>query len=301
MTTLKEIITSKRPNITESSIKTYLSTIKSLYKKMTNEPIKEEEEVYTYFKNNSSKVLEHLKSMEGSKRKSILASLVALCTKDKCQDVYKNQMLKDAIQYNQDQKDQTKSDKEQKSWISQEDVMKVYRRLSRSYTKYLIMDKLTNHQLQNLQDLVIMSLYVLIPPRRLMDYTEFKLKNVDKSKDNYMEGNKFYFNIYKTAKKYNLQEVDIPIKLRNLILKWGKKTDNEYLLFDDNGKKLTPSQLTIRLNGIFGGRKISVNQLRHTYITDNVLKDVPALKHLQEIATDMGHSIDQQLLYKKIS
>jgi hypothetical protein len=78
-----------------------------------------------------------------------------------------------------------------------------------------------------------MSVYVLIPPRRSKDYTELKLVNVDKSKDNYMDTikrkNIFVFNAYKNAGKLGTQTVEIPLALKTIITKFIPKNNSEYL------------------------------------------------------------------------
>jgi hypothetical protein len=49
---------------------------------------------------------------------------------------------------------------------------------------------------------------------------------------------------------------------------------------------------------IFDGLKISTSMLRHIYLTDK-LKDVPKLVELEQLASDMGHSLKEQLEYVK--
>jgi hypothetical protein len=132
-----------------------------------------------------------------------------------------------------------------------------------------------------------------------MDYTSFKVRNVDTSTDNYMKGNTFVFNNYKTKNKYGTQEVKIPVRLRNILQKWSKKHTNEYLLFSEKGTPLPQSRLTQKLNRIFG-KNISVNMLRHIFISERVLEAAPALQKLEDIAEDMGHSVGTQQLYKKL-
>lgn len=299
---MDSLLRSQRDGLSDSTIKTYTSNIKSLYRKMNpNEPyVVEPDKIFSFFKSNNDKVLSFLKDVPPPKRKTILASLVVLCNKNKCVDLYRKQMLKDAMSYNNSLKDQSKTETQKKSWITQEEVLKVYRKLYRTYSSLFNKEKLDKDELQDLQDLVILSLYVLIPPRRLLDYTAFKLRNINKTKDNFMNGKTFVFNTYKTAKKYNTQNVDIPQKLKNIVSKWATKHTNDFLLFDENGNPLPTPKLTLKLNRIFGGRRISVNQLRHTFISDEVLPDVPILKKLQSVADDMGHSVDQQMLYKKV-
>ena len=62
---------------------------------------------------------------------------------------------------------------------------------------------------------------VFIPPRRLIDYTEFKMREINPDTDNYMNKNTFIFNKYKTAKVYGKQTIDIPVQLRNILNKWN--------------------------------------------------------------------------------
>lgn len=294
-----DILKSNRPRLSESTLRTYTSILNSLFRKMNQQKEVTADNVFKFFQNHSSTVMDYLKDMPANKRKTILASLVTLCVGHDCVEVYRNQMLKDARLYNTEQRDQLKTDTQKKSWISQAEVMKIYRSLERKAQPLFKKVQLSNEEFETLQNYIILSLYVLIPPRRLLDYIYFKIRNVNKDKDNYMEGRKFFFNRYKTDYKYKKQEVAIPLKLKQLIDKWMTKTDGDFLL-EERNRAFTPSQLTLRLNKIFGGRKISVNQLRHTFITDEVLKDAPRLKKLEEIAEDMGHSTDQQQLYRKV-
>lgn len=68
----------------------------------------------------------------------------------------------------------------------------------------------------------------MIPPRRAKDYADFKIRNVDGDKDNYMIINKekrktksfFVFNSYKNSSRLGTQKIPIPNKLKNIIKKW---------------------------------------------------------------------------------
>jgi len=207
--------------------------------------------------------------------------------------------LKDADKYNAEQRKQKKTDTQKENWISQEEVMNIYRQLEKDTRHLFSKASLSQNELQRLQDYVILSVYTLIPPRRLVDYTAFKLREVNPEVDNYMKGNTFVFNNYKTKNKYGKQDVKIPVRLRNIIQKWARKHSNDYLLFSEKGTPLPQSRLTQKLNRIFG-KNISVNMLRHIFISEKVLDAVPALQKLEGIAEDMGHSVDTQQLYKKL-
>jgi hypothetical protein len=274
-------------------VKTYVSIISNLAKKMGGEP------TVDYFRNNQKEVLDFLKDVDSSKRKTLLSALVVLTsgTKgagSKVTDIYREQMMTDIDKYKQSLDDQTISAREKDSWISQDQVKTIYNNLYRDAYHLLRKPELTSQEMKRLMDLVILSVYYLIPPRRALDYISFKVRDINKDSDNYMSGLKFYFNKYKTAKNYGQQIVPIPQKLFNLIKKWSTKHSNDYLLFDDRGNPLTQSKLNSRLHAIFGGKAISVNMLRKIFLTDKY-QNVPELRKMAELAEEMGHSVDTAL------
>lgn len=304
MTSIGEVLLEKRPNLAPNTVKTYTSILRNLYLRfLEGDTIPRKvkvENILKFYTKETDKVLKSLEDIPYNKRKTMLAAILAIMGKDdENAKKYREQMLKDADTYNSEQRKQKKTDVQQENWMSQEEVMRIYRELEKDTRHLFSKGSLTNSELQRLQDYVILSVYVLIPPRRLMDYTAFKLRNVDTDTDNYMKGNTFVFNNYKTKNRYGKQEVKIPVRLRNIIQKWAKKHNNEYLLFSEKGTALPQSRLTQKLNRIFG-KNISVNMLRHIFISEKVLDAVPALKKLEGIAEDMGHSVDTQQLYKKI-
>jgi integrase len=136
-----------------------------------------------------------------------------------------------------------------------------------------------------------------LPPRRSQDFTELKIRNYDTKKDNYYKSGKFYFNVYKTAKTYGLQVIDVPKELDVILKKWIKINTNDYMLYSTNGNKLTSPQVTRILNKVFD-KNISTSMLRHIYLT-NVYKDIPALSQMQNIASEMAHSVSTAMEYIK--
>jgi integrase len=293
---IREILKKNKPSISDTSLKTYISILNGIYRKMGNNG----EADVKYFIDNQDEIIEFLKEIPYHTRKTKLASLVSLCSHNsKCADKYRKIMIDDINKYNEELKTQELTDKERKNWITQEEVKKVYNELYKDANHLFNKEKLTKNEMMRLQNLVTLSLYTMIAPRRILDYTKFKLRNYNENEDNYMNKKVFVFNNYKTDKSHGKQSIPIPIKLYNIVKKWEKKHDNDYLLYSDNGKPLQPSQLTLRLNKMFG-KNVSVNSLRHSYITEDVLKAMPAIKKLEETAEAMGHTIDQQLLYKKI-
>jgi hypothetical protein len=298
MSSIEETIKKNRPNLSSNSIKTYTSTLQNLYKKVY--PNDKEIDVKKFC--NHKDFINQLKDKEGNKRKSILSALVVICPNDKNQE-YRDMMIKDAKQYNEEQLENKKTEKQEENWIEQNEIKKLFYLYQDEANKlFRIKGELTMPQKQTIQNYIIICLTsgIFIPPRRSLDWCLMKWKNYDINKDNYYNKKVFCFNQYKTAKFYHKQDVEVPTTLKSVLNKWIKLIDkNDFLLFDSNNNPLTPVKLNQRLNKIFDG-KISVNQLRHSYLTDKYLnKPMTSLKDMKETANEMGHSIEQALEYVK--
>ena len=125
-----------------------------------------------------------------------------------------------------------------------------------------------------------------------------KIRNYNPKTDNYYKAGKMYFNQYKTSNKYSKQEAVVPTELNTIIKKWMKINDGDYLVFSSNKQPLTSSQISRMLNKIFDGKKISVDMLRHIYLTE-LYKNVPSLLDMEKTANQMGHSIGTAMTYIK--
>jgi hypothetical protein len=289
--TIIETLKQNRPNISESSLKTYNSTLTNFY--YLHHPKKQNIDINWF--NNQDDIIDLIGDTENKKR--IYAALIAI-TDDKNNDKYKIVMYKDINDYNIEQNKQEKTEKQKKNWINQDKIIEIYNKLNNDYSYLLNKKKLNYDEFFNLQNYIIASLYVLNEPRRLKDFTELKIKgNINKKDDNYIDDNEFVFNNYKTKKTYHEQRIKINDKLKKILNKYIKINPFEYLLVDINGNKLTSPKLNTRLNNIFG-KYISVNLLRHSLLTDKY-KNLPNLEELQETAKNLGHSIPQLFQYIK--
>jgi hypothetical protein len=147
-------------------------------------------------------------------------------------------------------------------------------------------------------DWVILSLYTLLPPRRIIDFVEMNVVN-DTSleadeKMNYFVKSKerFVFTNYKTSGTYQTQIVKIPEPLQYVLDKYmevrtDKDKNNIPLLVDSKGEAIRANYLiTKALNRIFD-KKVSVNMLRNIYLTSNFKEN---LTNLQSTAHLMGTS-----------
>lgn len=289
-------ITKHRPNLSVSSLKTYRSILTNLYKKIKPDEKYDKD----YFITHPRVVIDFLKDIKPALRKTTLSALtVYTLDDDKVSNLYKVQMMADGKVSKEETMNQEKTEKQKDNWITQEEVIQKYNALEK-VIKPIFNDNgsLSTRDLEKIQDYIIASVYVLIPPRRLLDYSEFKLKDFVEGEDNYMKNGIFYFNRFKTA-KFKKDSFKVPTKLKNLIQKWGKITNSPFLLFQSRNKdkQISPSFLNSTLHRIFG-KKVSVNNLRHSYLTE-YYKDTPALKDMNELSDQMGHSVTQALEYVK--
>lgn len=295
MTDLKDLLKEKRPNLSQSSLITYTSTLNSLHKKLFGSVIDPKNF------NNTDVILHFLKDIPPNKRKSILASLVVVCENPE----YRNLMLEDIKVYNKETAKQRKTINQEASWIDQPDINIKYKEMEGIFKVLLKKnrDNITSKEFQTMQDFVMLSLLggIYIPPRRLKDFIDFRIRPIvteDPNKVNTRTRNKLIFNSYKTSKTYGQQTVQIPPKLRFILDKWNDYNPTFYLFIDTKGRPLTNVKMNQRLNKIFS-KKVSVNQLRHSYLSHKYQDRIENNAELAKDFEDMGSSMHQEKVYIK--
>ena len=292
METLKEFIKHKRPNLSKQSVNTYASILKNLYIRVFGD---DNIDINNFSK--SKDILNDLKTISPNKRKTVLSALVIITDIPE----YRNQMLKDIDTYTEDQHKQEKSEKQQDSWVDGDEIKMIYDKLAKEAKLLYKKESLTMSDLQTIQNYVILSLLggIYIPPRRSKDYVDFKIHDIDKGHDNYMLKEHFIFNSYKTAKTYGRQMVAIPKELKTLMNKWIKVNPTNYLLFDSNKNRLSNVKLNQRLNKLFDHKKVGVNQLRHTFLSDKYQESIETNNKMADDLAKMGSSMIQEKVYIK--
>ena len=293
MDSIKKHIADKRPSLSKSSITTYASILKNLYSKIWGSGVADLNKF-----DDSDKVLDFLKDIPPNRRKTILSSLVIITDKKP----YRDLMMTDVRDYNANIQKQEKTDTQETNWVNTTDIKIIYDDLKQNAELLYKKKTLTPSDLQQIQNYIIVSVLggIYVPPRRSKDFVDFKIKNISKTDDNFLEKNKMVFNSYKTAKTYGQQTMDIPIQLKNILNKWIKINPTEFLLFDVNMNKLSSVKLNQRFNKIFGNRHISVNNLRHSYLTDKYKKTSQENKALATDMEAMGSSQAMAPIYIKL-
>lgn len=285
----KEII-HNRPKLGSNSVKTYVSTLSSYYKKMGANNI-------DFFSKNVKQIIDSLKDVESNKRKTLLSALFILTG----EDTYKTLMLSDCRTVNEQYKQQKASPEEKEKWITMDEIQT-------KYNEYLqaVVPMLNNKASINVKTIIdffilaLMSGIAGIPPRRSLDYADMKIRNYNRDTDNFYENGKFTFNEYKTFKVYGRVTLDVKMlapALNILIKKWIKINKTDYLLFSSNFKKLSNTQL-YQYNNKIWGKTVSCNIYRHVYLTD-FYKTPRTYLEMDNMASYLGHSINQSMLYVK--
>ena len=171
MNDIKAYIAKKRPTLSASSITTYASILKNLYKRVFGDG-----DVNLDQFEKTEPVLKYLADMPPNRRKTILSSLVIITDKKP----YRDLMATDVRDYNRDISKQEKTPQQEASWVETADVRAVSEDLKRNADLIMKKKNITPSDLQQIQNYIIMcvlgSLY--IKPRRSKDFVDFKIRNV---------------------------------------------------------------------------------------------------------------------------
>lgn len=291
MEEIKEQLLKNRPSLSEGSIKTYTSLIKSIHSKVFPDTSFNIENLNDY-----ETVINYLSNLPYNKRKTTLSALFVLT---QIPD-YQKMMMKDLETHNNQELEQTQNEKQEANMIPFEEVKKIVNRYEKNTKLLYKKDGLDMKDLQQIQLFIILALTtgVFFEPRRSQDWN-MKIADYDEEKDNYYdkETNEFVFNNYKTSNLYGTHIVKPPKKVKLILQKWISVNPSEYILFNNKAKPLSPPEIAHRLNEIFK-RQISTSMLRHIYLT-SYYTEKQRLKDMSQTAKNMGHSVTQALAYVK--
>lgn len=297
---------SKKPGLAESSAVSY---IKNLYNLNDKKPFKS-----LAFLRNTAAIDGKIADYADNTKKTLLGIIVGtLVAKNfrskKVIDHYRLQLDGNAKTLRELEGKNEKTDKQERNWISSEDVGKLKEERLKTLTEKLgNKAKITPAVYDELLAYLIVSLYTDTSPRRNQDY--MKMVVVKKWDDkmptdvNYLDltGDRFVFNVYKTARKYGQHIVNIPAELRTTLNKYlkyhpnksSKWTTPQPFLVTGNGKTLTAVNAITRILNKWFGKNVGSSLLRHIYLSGKYNID-----EMKQDALDMGHSVEQQKAYMK--
>lgn len=287
-------------NRKEATLKSYVSRLKTLNggKEVDN----------LAFLYNYDGIIEKIQNYKITTQRNFIIAIVSVLKPIKVMKSMYEKYSQLLEKYNIDMKTNNyKSEKQKENWIDQESVVKVYEDLYENVYPILFDKKknITENKFNTITPLILLSLFVLQQPRRLLDYMRMVMvnnipKEMDKSLNYYdITNGIFYFNNYKTSGTYNTQEVEACDRIRELLRYYimvhpTKLTfkNKIWVLCKYDGTPFTNvSSLTRILNKIFMnsvGKKISSNLLRNIFLTDTFK---PQNDKLNDTAYNMGTSV----------
>jgi hypothetical protein len=177
-------------------------------------------------------------------------------------------------------------------------------------------EKINNAEITS-RDKFLASLYLLMPVRRL-EYKIMKLTNTEKDLDEnfnylYIKGkkSKFIFNKYKTAEKggkikspvFGKQELEV----NDDVLQYFKQFIKEFkiktgdLLFGEMSLSTYSKMVQDVMEIIFNVKKVGATTLRTIASSYNQQDNTKSVKEKRELADQMSHDLNTQMLYNKIT
>jgi integrase len=294
-------------NVGETTASAYIKTLYNLNDKKTFKNLA--------FLKKTEEIMKKIGEYADSTQKTLISTIASVLSLDKDKTGYKTvykfyyDKMMEKAKVAKETDTSEKTDKQEKNWIGWEEVQKKYADMTTDIAKQ------KKPTAEHLLPLVVLGLYVEIPPRRNQDYlqmvvvkTNKKTKIYEFPKDkNYLTLNKgkpeaFIFNKYKTSKTYGTQTITIPPTLSEIIKKYLKvhssvlkdKTTTSFPFLVSGGEEITAdNSITRILNKIFG-KNVGSSMLRHIYLSSKY--DINSMK---SDADQMGHSISQQKEYLK--
>lgn len=292
MTKLKEQLDGLSPK----TIEMYMIKLKILN---GGEPIKS-----LAFLKNTKTIIDKLTSIQNDNtRKSYVASIVAILNRQndlaskKANEKYKTIFAKERTKFAETQALGQKSSTQEKNWMSWAEIETKHKELADKVNSIDNKSKLTEKERKLVEDWLLLSLYVLQPPRRNADYYMMKFGMGDDKNFNYvcLDKGMYKFNNYKTDKNGG-EEFKVPDDMLTILKEYFKLMGlnaGDYVLFQKDNKRTTSNMVTKALNRILG-KNVGASMLRHIYLTDKY-KDVKAEQ--EKDSEFMSHSLSTQKNY----
>jgi integrase len=253
------------------------------------------------FFRNEKRIMEILKDKAPSTRKTMLAAIVVLNGKEHTNETFTKQMMDDVKTTTEELNNQVKTKKQDENWVEYDVVKDFQHRYELEALKRLdSKGKLSEPDKEFITRYMMLTLSsgVYMPPRR-NEMCLIKIKDIDESKDNYidMANSEFVYNQYKTVRKYGEQRVGFLPAFKVILKKYLAKVKGQTYLLEHKGQPFLSTELTKELYKIFG-KKISTSMMRHIYLSA-VYANTPGLVEMNKRAHDMGQSVGIALTYVK--
>jgi len=301
---LENKLKKNRPDLAPSSVSTYLTTYRRIAKNIGETLMTPRD-----FSIHIEKILKYIDGINVRMKRPAIAAIVSLLKEptvdkdtEKVIQRYSDALSLASKELNDIEDDQEMTDRQKEAYLPWPEILKIYEKLKQHAEPLwkIKPDYITGDIFEILQYYVLLSCYVLIPPRRALDYAVFKIRDYDtshESKDNYMvevRGRPYFvFNTYKNAKRLGSQKFEIPLELKKIINKWKTLNLSDFLLMNSKKKPIHATRINKMLGDIFK-KNIGASLLRHSYLTHN-FGNVD-LNNLEQTAQQMGSSSIKRIL-----
>ena len=287
-----------KQNLTDSSATTYASTLRSMRKILNLTGKIDAKFIRKYWK----PIIEYIQTKSPKQRKVIASAVLILTNDERRVTTLKNIIADSSKEDNDIEVKQELTSFQKEGWANWKDILQKREELEETVRPLWTKLSLTKKEFRQIEDLVLLSLYTHNAPRRLMDYCFMSNGEPESDQVNGIDLKAdpcFIFNVYKTSKTYGPQTIPIHPELYALLREYMKLNTAEWLVTNNKNQQMTPQQMTKRLSRIMNKKNFGVNILRHSYVSDVVLKGMPYLEDLKQTASELGHSMSETLLYKK--
>lgn len=311
---MEEMFKEYNPNLSDTSIKTYINSLKRINKSITGKDKIEDLE----FIKDYDKVMNSLEKFQNHTQKNYLIPvhiIFAVLIKrgiDVDSDLYekytnklKELRLKIDLKYDEN----TKSMKQDENWVKHSEVIKLLRKLKKNAKPFMEKnyDELNISQLDILQQYLVWYLYsgkAFEPVRNDFADMEIVKPNDTPTKPNYIIMSKIPQIVITEHKTTNMRkkmgkppEIRISIKdteLRKLLKEWIRINPTNYLLISlkYNNEPMSPNGITKYLNKISKNhlnKTIGSSLLRSIYISEKH-KGIKTINEKIKLATNMAHT-----------
>jgi len=294
-----------------SSIKLYLRNMEKLN---GNAPLRS-----LSFLKNTADIVSKISEYKDNTKRGYLISICSVLSLDKSSakkqklyDEYFKMMMDMNKMLKSDESKNEKTDTQDKNWIEWSEVEKKWDELHAKVAAFAGNRELNEHQYETLLQLMVLSLYVLLPPRRNEYQNMVVMKSVPagaSTDKNYYDVDRrvMILNKFKTSKKEGQKTIQIPDNLSAVLATYlkfhpllkGKKikpnTEVTFLVYFDGSPLDKVNSITRILNKVFG-RRVGSSMLRHIYLSS---KYGEVQEQQKKDAEMMGHSTSQQKDYIK--
>jgi hypothetical protein len=301
-------------NIREITKKFYITNLN----KVSNGILKKDYDNNDFLKN-STEILEYLKNFSQSTQKNYISSILTAISFDRkpfngfenVYEIYNKELKKLYIDNATPENDKTL--RECNNWINWEDILKIVD-IKGKMIKKMGINSISNEILNKkdfdlLQQYVILSLYTMLPPKRL-EYGDCKIINEKEYKnlsENDIKKSAFlviknkkvkYFSFGEDSLKSTINvnifdKIDVPNDLNSVLNIWLNYNKMGYLLINEKYQALGRNNLTKYILDIFNPyqKNISASMLRKIYISYMEQSDFSKMVRKIEQARKMNHSV----------